>query len=182
MQAKNDSPPKPRPKTLKRIAEIEAEFGDTFVNVVLGFAKSGEGKVATAGILEMGKSTMIRALDYFGFDLSVFPEPVETNGYKAQNRSRPHLKDNSRLMAANTTYHWVEIDGVRDTICGHARRKGISHRTVFNRIYRGVPVERALMRAGMHKTPTNKKHIWRKHFENSKPKFCADRRSKTDQV
>lgn len=157
----------PAPRTVRLMAEAEAEFGMPFLEIVKDLAESGEGKAAIAGMLEMSRKTLVRVLEYKGFDLSVFPEPVECNSFKQRSKSRPALTDTSRMAQANPCYRWVEIDGVRDTIRGHAKRKGISHRTVYNRIYRGVPVERALMRAGMHTTPYNKNHIWRKNYARS---------------
>jgi hypothetical protein len=150
-------------QTRRLMSEAEAEFGMKFLDIIKDLAESGEGRAAVAGMIGMSKNTLLRILESENFDFSVFPEPTQCNSYKQSSRARPTLKDTSRLAKANPYYRWVEIDGVRDTILGHSKRNGISHRTVFNRIYRGVPVERALMRAGMHKTPNNKNHVWRSY-------------------
>lgn len=74
------------------VAEVEAEYSETFAQVVIGFAKDRESRRATAAILGTSETTFARVCRRLGID-APWVEPTATLGWQnkapaADNRAR----------------------------------------------------------------------------------------------
>lgn len=156
-----------KPRQSPKQIEIEQEYGEPFWDVVKSYADSGESMTATAVILGYS-STAFRRLVTRHDHRDWFPAPVKYNGYISEKESRKGLFSSTLESALekarknNPCHAKLLIDGIEDTIKGHALRKGIPTRTVYNRLRRGMTIDGALYQGYMYKTPKNKNHHWRK--------------------
>lgn len=150
--------------------QVEEEFGQPFLDVVLGFAGEGESINATAFLLGYASPTPFkRWVNRHGLKHK-FKTGEECAGrisFRANTGSTPaRLAAVKLASAANPTYKHVEVGGITDTLAGHARRVGISARTVYSRIYAGRSVEEALKKTCYRRQPSTKNHIWRKKIDD----------------
>lgn len=157
-------------KSPKMLA-IETEWDQPFWDVVAGFAKDGESIQATAGILGYSSSAFRRLVQRHKHDVW-FTRGQDTAGAKAARKSRrgkvtPGMRRAlDAASASNPTYLKVTVEGVTDTLAGHARRRGLSVRTVYNRTYRGLPIEQALSISKLYVSrPVSRSHHWRDSAE-----------------
>lgn len=161
------------------IAEVEAEYGEPFWDVVKSFADDGESIEATAALLGYSGSKTLRImLKKRGYE-RWFKPATQTNGFKSAHESRRGKSNRNAItamQAKNPCYVRLELDGKLDTVAGHAKRIGISVKTVYNRKYRGIDWITALTMPvtapKLHNRPNN--HPWKLSIEN--------RRKKNDQL
>lgn len=125
---------------------IEEEFGEPFVDVLLGFAAQGESIASTAGILDMWKADLYKIVDKLGIR-DRFPGRYEGNAFlsaaearRGQSRPAISMKARERELAKNG--FWLR--GVYDTHRGHCERHGIHHTTARKRIEAGWDREDAI--------------------------------------
>lgn len=145
----------------KQIA-IAREYNLPFSQVVKQFADAGESIGATAEILGYSSGAFRRLIHRRGWR-DWFKGPTETNGFVAARAARRGIsQDTSHMMANNPVYRWFVVNGIRDTLTGHARRVGISRHTVRNRLAVGLSIEEALKPVSRVRPPkNNSKHAWR---------------------
>lgn len=150
------------------IAEVEDFYGLPFWEVVKGFADDGESMTATAAILGYsGNKTLAAMIKRRGYE-HWFKPAAQTNGFKSAHESRrgkPASRNAITAMQANNPrYVRLKIDGKLDTVTGHAKRLGISVRTVYNRRYRGMDWVAALTTPVAAPRPHNQplSHPWQR--------------------
>lgn len=160
------------------MAEVEDFFGQPFWDVVKGFAADGESIVATAAILGYAShSSFDRLLTRHG-KKHWFRPGVETNGFQSAQASRKGVTTPAMRAAAlnagrhSPTYVWLELDGIMDTVAGHARRVGISRCTVYNRHARGIDWVTALTMPVKSPRPHSrpKNHPWQRSMDYRRKK------------
>lgn len=137
---------------LKRRRLIEEEYGQSFADIVRGFADAGESMSATGLILgysDQAFRELVRREGWVGW----FKPGTQSNGRKDHpGAPMDHIRAIGRkggLASARHAHtrnqrHQVLHNGILDTLRGHARRQGISVRTVYARRLRGESVELAL--------------------------------------
>lgn len=132
---------------------VEEEYGRPFWEVVRGFAEDGESASATARILGyVSHSPFLRLLKRHNAQ-GLFRPPMETNGAlsaRASTRGVLYPRKAAALEKARKKcpdYRWIEIGEIRDTIAGHARRRGIDPRAVYRRTAKGKTLKEALQLA-----------------------------------
>lgn len=126
------------------IAEVEAEYGQPFWEVVRGYADDGYSIHATADILGYASDTPFRRLiQRHGVDIkfasaqeSLFQ--VEARQARKGRCSDAQLKACQIASSKNPNYIYLEYQSVRDTLPGHCRRLGMSVSTARKR-YRVNP-------------------------------------------
>ena len=117
---------------------IAVEFGMPFWDVVKGFAGDGLSIKATADVLEYSHSAFRRLMERHGkkYWFKVGQDSLIPKQEKAERRGQcsPALRDALRAASdKNPNYIRIEYRGVTDTLAGHARRLGLSRRTVYKR-------------------------------------------------
>lgn len=152
-------------RSLPTIQLIEAEHGAKMLDILLGYASDGEALTSAAQIIGMNPKTLRRLIKREGWDIP-FAKFADCNAVKYREPRR----DKSfwvRAYPVCPQYKWITVDGVRDTIAGHCRRVGISKRTVYNRIARGITPEAALKKKSLVCCPGTKNHSWRQYVKSS---------------
>lgn len=162
-----------RKATRRRLAAVEAEYGEPFWDVVKGFADEGESVTATAAILGLPRTTFRVLLARHGAT-GWFRPMAETAGFlsaRASTRGKSSPARHRALAvarAANHTHHRIKLNGIEDTLTGHARRQGLSVHTVRGRIARGMtPIE--ALSPGKKSPPPRRNaanHPWRKGVDS----------------
>lgn len=129
---------------------VEEEFGRPFWEVVRGFAEDGESASATARILGYAShSPFLRLLKRHNAQ-GLFLPPTETNGALSAHASTRGVQYPRKIAALEQArkkcpgYRWIVIGEVRDTIAGHARRRGLNPRAVYRRTAKGKTLKEAL--------------------------------------
>lgn len=142
--------------------EIARESGMSFERVVKGYAEEGYSMSRTAYLLDYNRSSFIRLCDRHGWR-EWFVSGQECKGAVEARQSR-RGKDTPALAKARgkRSYETVQHDGINDTYAGHARRLGLSVRTVYNRARRRPGDFEYIFSCNNHVTsPCNKNHHWR---------------------
>ena len=117
---------------------IADEFGLPFWDVVKGFADDGLSVKATGDVLGYSHGAFRRLMERHGKKhwFKVGHDSLVPKQEKAERRGQcsPALREALRAArAANPCYIRIEYRGVTDTLAGHARRLGLSRRTVYKR-------------------------------------------------
>lgn len=123
-------------------SQVEQEYGRPFWDVVRDYATDGESMSATGRILGYScGQTLVRMIHNKGV-AHWFRPGIETNGFvNRRNEMTPAKLEQIRRLQDR---HKFEFNGVVDTREGHARRLGLSPKTVTSRVYRGWSVQKAL--------------------------------------
>lgn len=147
------------------IEQAEREFGAPFKDILQGFANDGESVHSTAFILGYSSTTALRRhVKRLGIEFVKGSKSIGSIAAKKESGSTPaRLKALKKASESNPTYIRITVDGICDTMAGHARRLGLSVKTVYNRMYSGKTPEQALYTGSYVKQPaSNKLHRWRK--------------------
>jgi hypothetical protein len=118
--------------------EIAKEHGMSFPAVVRLYAEAGHSMTETALILERDPAAFRRLCQRQGWE-DLFKRGEDSVASKQARADRRGVCTDGLRSAckaasdANPLYQWVTLDGVTDTITGHARRLGIPIGTVRNR-------------------------------------------------
>lgn len=149
---------------------IAAEWGEPFWDVVKGFADQGESIPGTAGILGYNVQAFRRLVHRYG-NAHWFKAGQDSVGAIAARESRKGKPASGAMIAAlekassvNPTYRRVDLDGITDTLAGHARRRGVSVRTVYKRLKRGLPLDEAFTKSKLYTTRrVSCSHPWKSY-------------------
>lgn len=149
-----------------RIDAAESEYGMPFKDILQAFANDGESMTATAHILGYGgHHALIRIARKLGI---AFPKGTQSVGAmsarKAAKSTPARLAAIRLASAANPSYKRIELDGIVDTVAGHARRVGIPYRTALCRLRAGRTPEEAFKRTSYVTQPKNHNHTWRQQI------------------
>jgi len=134
---------------------IAAEYGEPFWSVVRGYADDGHSVYGTATLLEYSPPAFRRLVLRHGVSDWFARGQSSALARSAQADRRGRCTDAQRAgaamaSAANPNYRWIDYQGHTDTLAGHARRLGLSPRTVYKR-YKRRPDDQAYVFAdGRH--------------------------------
>lgn len=119
-----------------RQQSIAREFGQPFTDVVLGFAVDGYSVSATAAILGYSRGSFYTLMKRWGW-LDKFDRGQRTLAPRQAQEARQGEAGNRKaveaMIAANPNYLRFTLDGIYDTLAGHAKRRGLSRNTVYSR-------------------------------------------------
>ena len=121
------------------IDEVEEEYGQTFWDVVRGYAEDGHSKYAISGILGYASYTsFIRLIKRHKIDIE-FVKGSDSIFSKEEKESRrgkctdAQLANIAKLCGKNPNYLKIDYNGKIATLAQHARDYGIPERTVRGR-------------------------------------------------
>jgi len=121
------------------VNEVEQEYGESFWDVVRGFAADGHSIHATAGLLGYSSDTPFRRMikrhgvqiEFASAQESVFQAEARID---RRGRCTPSQRMATQAASlANPSYKRVELRGITDTLSGHAKRIGLSRSTMYKR-------------------------------------------------
>jgi hypothetical protein len=124
------------------VKEVEHEYGQSFWDVVRGFASDGHSIHATATLLGYSSDTPFRRMiQRHGVQIEFASAQESVFQVEARIQRRGKCTDRQRDGAmiaslANPNYKSIEVLGIIDTLAGHARRVGLSRSTVYKRYAR----------------------------------------------
>lgn len=155
------------PRQAAFMTRVEGEYCLPFWEVVKGYADANESATATARILGFSPSRFIALLEANG-RREWFRADLRTNGRLSayeRNKGRygdAHKRALAKAHATNPRFYWVTLNGVTDTLAGHARRRSIPLNTVYGRIKRGLSPEKALTPGSLHRPARpSASHPWK---------------------
>jgi hypothetical protein len=125
--------------------QVEQEYGQPFWDVVKGYADDGECVASTAMILGYaGRAPFAELLKRHGAYAWFTP-------WRGGRRSQPTPEHKEKLRQSmtkardnNPYYKQIDVEGVVDTVAGHAQRRGLKPNVVYARLWRGDTMKRAL--------------------------------------
>jgi hypothetical protein len=147
--------------------EIAKEHGMSFPAVVRLYAEAGHSIHDTALILERDPAAFRRLCQRQGWE-SLFKRGEDSVASKQARADRRGVCTDGLRSAckaasdANPVYQWVTLDGVTDTLAGHARRLGLAYSTVVKRNKRRPGDWSYVFAQRSHvKPPGTQGHKWR---------------------
>ena len=121
------------------IDEVEQEYGESFWDVVRGYAEDGHSKYAISGILGYASyPSFIRLIKRHKIDIE-FVKGSDSIFSKEEKESRlgkctdAQLANIAKLCGKNPNYLKIDYNGKIATLAQHARDYGIPERTVRGR-------------------------------------------------
>ena len=144
--------------------EIEAEFGEPFWDVVRGFADDGYTIGRTGIILGYSGASSFRRLVIRHGKQHWFAngKPIPSD---SPRKWQPHLLKGSKAVKEKHSY-WM--GGVWGSTADHAKRLGVNHKTVQDRMRqrKGMPLDWYFRTVRLGQTTSKEGHAWKRRYSN----------------
>jgi hypothetical protein len=118
-------------------------FNEEQIKDIVYWASSGESMTATAALMDLTAGKFIRDIRKSGLE-GIFVNGCKSNARKAHL----NLPRNPAIArkASKTRYGTQIVDGIKDTIKNHAKRRGVGLAYTYELIRAGATLESALKR------------------------------------